>query len=267
MIHLGTIDESATLGTSWLHRASPITKLVAFALVLAAAIVTWNVLVLASLLLLLAAGVFSSGVPRRFAFGLAAYPALFAALFALATAPDVLVGLVLVLKAGTAGLAAISIVLTTPYPQIFAPLQRIVPGIVGDALLMTYRSTFLLLDKFTNLLTAVRLRSGGLTGHPVRAAQATTRAMGGLLLYSFDLSQREYDVMRLRGYERRLHVTLPRSVSPAKDAALIIVALAALGVSVLWRVGSVALNPYSWLVPLMPAAVLLYAALTTRRNR
>jgi cobalt/nickel transport system permease protein len=264
VIHLGTIDESATLGSSWLHRAWPVAKLVAFACVLAAVMVTWNALVLLALLLLMAAAVISARVPARFAFGLAAYPAIFAVMFAIASAPDPLVGVTIVLKALAAGLAAVTIALTTPYPQIFAPLQRLVPGIVGDALLMTYRSTFLLLDKFGRLLTAVRLRSGLSPGHPVRAAYATARAMGGLLLYSFDLSQREYDVMRLRGYERRLRVKLPSSVSPLRDAGLVGAAVLALATSVLWRVGAGTLNPYSWLVPVLPALALAGAALTSR---
>ncbi len=265
-MHIGAVDQAATLGTSWLHRSWPIAKLVAFALVLAAAMVTWNLLVLLGIVVLLSAAIVSSRVKPGLAFTLAAYPAFFAAVFALASAPDVLSGFVIVLKALAAGLAAVTVALTTPYPQIFAPVQRVVPGIVGDALLMTYRSTFLLLDKFANLMTAVRLRSGVSVGQPVRAARATTQALGGLLLYSFDLSQRDYDIMRVRGYQDRLRVAVHPSTSRAADAVLVATTLAALATSLLWRIAADSLNPYSWLVPI-PALFALLAALVSSRRK
>ncbi len=262
-MNLGVIDTSATSGSSWLHRRSPTTKLIAFALVLGAVVVTWNVLVVASFAVVLAAGVVSARLRGRLAFGLAAYPALFALIFVVASAPNVLTGTVIVLKAVTAALAAVTVVLTTPYPQVFAPVQRVVPGVVGDALLMTYRATFLLLDKFTHLLRSMRLRAGIAGTHPLQSARATTRSLGGLLLYSFDLSERDYDIMRLRGYEGRLRAELPKSQSRAIDVALLAVALTLLATSVLWRVAWQTLNPYSWL-PLAGAAVLFGIALVVR---
>lgn len=264
-MHIGSVDESATLGRSWVHTASPVAKLLAFALVLAATVVSWNVLVLAGLLILLVATTTTARLRPGLTYALAAYPALFAGVFAFASAPDVPTGLVIIMKAAVAGLAAVSVILTTPYPQVFAPIQRIVPGIVGDALLMTYRSTFLLLDKFANLLTAIRLRAGLRGGHPVRTARATSQALGGLLLYSFDLSQRDYDVMRLRGYQDRLKTSLPRSTAPIRDVFLLVAAALALVTSVLWRFAATTLNPYSWIVLFLPLVALAAAVLTSRR--
>ena len=258
-MHIGAIDESATMGRSWIHSASPISKLLAFVLLLAAAMVSWNVLVLLSVVLLLGAALVSSGSKPRLAFGLAAYPAVFAIVFAVASAPDILTGAAIVAKAFAAGLSAVTIVLTTPYPQVFAPIQRVVPTIVGDALLMTYRSTFLLLDKLSNLMRSVRLRSGLSAGQPVRAARASAQALGGLLLYSFDLSQRDFDVMRVRGYQDRLQASLPRSTNRHADALMLAAAAAMLATSVLWRVGSESLNPFSWLLPPVPALLLALA--------
>ncbi len=263
-MHIGRIDGSATLGDSWLHRVSPISKLLAFAAVLAAVIVSWNVLVVGSLTIALVAVAVSARLDGKLAASLAVYPAIFALVFAFSAATSVLGGVVIVLKATTAALGAVIVVLTTPYPYVFAPLQRIVPGIVGDALLMTYRSLFLMLEKFGNLLTAAKLRSGLRVGHPVRSARATTRALGGLLLYAFDLSQRSYDIMRMRGYEGRLRVSMPRSASRPTDAALLAGAAALLAVSVTWRLEWQALNPFSWIVPVVPVLALV-AALLARR--
>lgn len=262
-MNIGVIDTSATLGTSWLHRCSPISKLVAFASVLAAIVVTWNLFVVLTVVAALTCAVVSARLKPALAFGLAAYPALFAFVFALASASDALTGSVIVLKAVAAALAAVTVVLTTPYPQVFSPLQRVVPGVVGDALLMTYRSLFLVIEKFSNLLRAMRLRAG-IVGHaPLRSAAGTTRALGGLLLYSLDLSQRDYDVMRLRGYERRLRTELPRSTNPITDVVLLSACTLILAVSILWRIGWRNLNPYSWL-PLAVACTALGITLAFR---
>lgn len=262
---IGAIDRSATRHDGFLRGCSPISKLVALALLLAAALVTWNVFVLASIFLTLVGALALGRVELRLALTLAAYPAFFAVVFALASAPDLMTGAVIVGKAVTAALAAVTVVLSTPYPQVFAPIQRIVPGIVGDALLMTYRSTFILLEKFSRLLRAARLRSGIQAGQPVRAATATAGALGGLLMYSIDLSQRDYDVMRLRGYEGRLRVTPQHSAHPAIDALMLAATMALLTTSVLWRIRSEALNPYSWLVIIAPLLFLAAAAALTAK--
>jgi energy-coupling factor transporter transmembrane protein EcfT len=254
------VDTSAVMGASPAHRAAPWAKIAGFGLVVAAVVFSTNVLVVAGMALALAAAVPAWRLPGRAVFSLAAYPGIFAALFAFAAAPDVLVGSLFVAKAVTAALAALLLIFTTPYPQVFAPLQAVVPSVVGDAMLMTYRSLFLLADKFGHLLTAIRLRSGLAKGHPVRAARATASALGGLLLYSIDLSQREYDVLRVRGYGRRLRVKLPHGDSAA-GGWLLAAAMAMFGVSLAVRLAYVALNPYSWIVPLVSLALLVTVAL------
>jgi len=251
------IDLCATTGTSRLHGASPITKLVAFAFVLAAVVVQQNLFVVLACLLLLVALAVASRLPARQVFGLAAYPALFSLVFAFAAAPDSFTGAMFVVRAVAASLAAIVLLFVTPYPQLFAPLQRVLPEVVGDALLMTYRSVFLLAEKFEHLRVAIRLRSGLTHGHPLRAARATVGALGALVLYAFDLSQREYDVMRLRGYQGRLRVTLPHAASRSFDAALLASAAAVLVVAVVFRAAGAALTPWSWLLAATAALALL----------
>ena len=245
-MRMSSVDESATLGDSVLHTAGPIAKLVAFTAVLAAIVTSTNVLVVATVAIVLLAAIPVARLPWRTVLTLAAYPAFFALLFAWAAAPDVLSGALIVAKALGSALAAVLLMFTTPYPQVFAPLQRVLPQIVGDALLMTYRSFFVLLGGFQRLLLASRLRAGVTAGQPVRAAEAATRALGGLVLQTIDLSQRTWDVMRLRGYERGLVVEIPRGRSRRVDAAIVSVAVAMLAVSVAWRVFWPILNPFSW---------------------
>lgn len=250
MMRISLIDESAARGTTPLHEASPKAKVASFVMVLTAVVTVQNALVILAVALLLAALALRWRMPAAPMLALAAYPGVFAAVFAFASAPDPLTAAAVVLKAVTAASAAVLLVFSTPYPQVFAPLQRLSPPLVGDAMLMTYRSLFLLARRFAGLVTAIRLRSGISAGHPLRAARATARALGPLLLYSFDLAQRDYDVMRLRGYERRLRAYMPPGESPALDAAVLLAGAAVLAAAVAFRVWWRALNPYSWIPPL-----------------
>ena len=261
---IGAIDRSGTQGTSWLHRATPRSKLLGVALVLAAAIVSWNFLVLFALVLVLFAAALSADLDVKLTLTLSLYPAFFAAIFAFASAPSWLGALVIVLKAVTAALAVVTIVLTTPYPQVFAPLQRVAPGLVGDALLMTYRTLFLLLERFADVVRSIRLRSG-VGRSPARALRMGAASLGNVLLYSIDLAEREYDVMRLRGYNGRLEITVPTRARTFAEALLLAGGGASLFVAVAWRLGAAGLNPYSWLV-LVPALVALATGAYVRRR-
>jgi cobalt/nickel transport system permease protein len=259
---IGAIDRSGTQGSSWLHRATPRSKLLAVAFVLAAAIVSWNFLVLTSLVLVLFAAALSADLDLKLTLTLSLYPAFFAAIFAFASAPAWLGALVIVLKAVAAALAVVIVVLTTPYPQVFAPLQRMAPGLVGDALLMTYRTFFLLLERFADVVQSIRLRAG-IGRSPGRALRMGAASLGNVLLYSVDLAQREYDVMRLRGYSGRLEISVPTHAWTFAEALLLVTSALSLLVATVWRFGASGLNPYSWLVAL-PALAALVAAVFVR---
>lgn len=266
MIDVGAIDRSATSGGGPLRDASPAVKLWALALVVGAALVNWNVLVLGSVFLSLVAALLWGRLRPGLALGLAAYPSIFAVVFAFASAPSMSVAAAIVGKAVTAALAAALVVLSTPYPQVFAHVQRVTPGIVGDALLMTYRSAFILLEKFASLMQATRLRSGTQGRGSLRSIKSTAAALGGLLLYALDLAQRDYDIMRVRGYEGRLRVSPQPGRNRRADIVVLSISAVLLATSVVFRLESVALNPYSWIVPLPALALVGAAAITSRRN-
>ena len=260
------VDRSAVTGVSPLHHAAPGTKLVAMALVMAAVVTATDPLVIAAVALALVAVAASLRLPLKEMLPLALYPAVFAVVFAFAAAPGPVTGALIVLKAVTAALTVVVLMFTTPYPQVFAPLQRITPTLVGDALLMTYRSLFILAEQSADLLRAVRLRAGISARQPIRGARATTRALGGLLLYSFDLSQREYDILRLRGYEGGLKVTPKVSTAPAADVAAIVFGAAALALTLAFRF-SPPLAGYAWIAATAALAALILGVLLGRRSR
>jgi energy-coupling factor transporter transmembrane protein EcfT len=175
------------------------------------------------------------------------------------------VGAVVVLKAAAAGLAAILLTLTTPYPQVFAPVQAIVPGIVGDALLMTYRTFFLLLARFSEMMTAVRLRSASRSGGVRRSVRDTAAALGNVILYSFDLAQHDYDVLYVRGYSGKLRASSIAGTPGARDPLLGLAAVLVLAAAIAVRVRPEQLGAYSWLA-LIPAVAALATSLIRRRT-
>lgn len=260
------VDRSAVSGDTLLHRAAPASKLAATGLLLGAVMTVNDPLVAAGVTLSLVGAAAAVRLPLRQMLPLALYPALFALIFAFAAAPGPVTGALVVLKAVTAALSVVTLMFSTPYPQVFAPIQRLTPQVVGDALLMTYRSLFILAEKFADLTRAVRLRAGLSVQQPVRSARATVRALGGLLLYSLDLSQREYDILYLRGYEGGLRVSPQRSADRTADAAAVAYAVLIFGIVLALRL-TPALRGYSWLVTVAGATDLLTGLLIGRRHR
>ena len=229
---IAAIDQWANNGTSPLHAASALGKGLAATFVLAAVIVSWSPYLLLSIYLVLLAGVLVSRLPFRSVAGIAAYPTIFAALFALSrldgtwTTPAVIL-----LKSLTAAQVMVLLIATTPYPDVFAAIGRFLPRIVADGLFITYNSVFLLLDQFDHMLTAQRLRGGMSRRRPIASGVNLARSLGMLLIHAIDLAERLYEIMRVRGYRGRIVATSRwRAISerdvPPMAAALVLLAVA-----------------------------------------
>ena len=202
---IASIDYWANSGTSALHRGSALGTGIAALAFVAAVVVTSSPYLLATLYLLLLGGVFASRLPARKLMMIAAYPTLFALLFAASQWNGNLAGpITILLKALTAAQAMVLLITTTPYPDIFAGVGRLMPGLLADGLFLTYRSFFLLLSEMGRVLTALRLRGGLRKGRYLTNAANLARALGMLLVRAIDLSERLYGVLRVRGYRGRL---------------------------------------------------------------
>jgi cobalt/nickel transport system permease protein len=199
------IDYWAQSGQSRWHQASALAKMIGTALTIAAVVLSGDIFVLVAIYLLLAAVLAGTRLDTRRILLIAAYPGLFAVLFALSRWDgDWLTPATIIAKALTAALATVLLIVTTPYPDIFAALQRVFPPLVGDALFLTYRAFFLTLESMGHLLTALRLRGGLVPGHYLSNGRNIASSLGLLLINSLDMSQRLYDVLSVRGYNGRL---------------------------------------------------------------
>ena len=198
------IDHLASAGDSPWHRSSALSKLLLLFTYVALAVVTPSWGVLAALLATLVAMCVSARAPLRLMVAAAATPFLFAFIFTLVhTRSDWDEPLVLFARPMVAGLAAIWLVITTPYPDLFAPISRVLPRGVGDGLFLTYRAVFTLYSRVERMGSTLRLR--GAMARPMQQRFALLgEAVGTVVLSGFDRSQRLYQTMRLRGHSGRV---------------------------------------------------------------
>ena len=257
---VATVDLWATSGRSSLHRSSATAKIVAAALCLAAVIVVQNLLIVLAIFLLVLAATRRAGLPvRQLALG-AGYAGVFAGLFAFAQyAGDLIVPLTTIAKAITAASVALLLISTTPYPRLFAVLGRILPGVLVDIFYMTYRSIFILLKCLHDVMVAVRLRGGLAGGNILVKARNLGTALALSVLHTFDVSERTYTVMRLRGYSGGLSGERVEGIRRG-ELPLIGLAMVVAAIAFVFRYAFVWLNPYSWL-PLAIAVVVLIVSL------
>jgi len=202
-----------------LHRAAPPAKLAGVAFAIAALSLSSRPEVVGALAGAWLMVVIGTQVPVRAALLLIGYAMGFASLYAILTWegswPD---AALLVLKAGGAAASVLALIVTTPYPEVFRALRRWLPPLLVDALLLTYRSLFILLHRWEQLWSALRLRHGLSRRHPVRSARAMAPGLGVLLIGALDRSETLYDAMLLRGYRGR--ITAPKRYAFRKEDLL-----------------------------------------------
>ena len=232
---IALVDLWASSGRSIWHRASALAKMAFLVALLFAAITAREPVLLAALAGLVLACLAMARVPLGAALLLGLYPVLFSSLFTLSRwdgtwqTPALLLG-----RSLTSSLGAVLLVATTPYPDLFAPIARVTPRLVGDGLFLTYRAFFGLLHRADRMWVALRLR-GGLTGRGLpRDLRHAGEGLGQLVLHSYDRSQRLYAVMQIRGHSGRVCGCRHWADFSAADLlplglALLVVAFAVLG--------------------------------------
>jgi cobalt/nickel transport system permease protein len=202
---IALVDTWASSGRSTWHRASALAKIGFVACVLFVALRADTPATLVALVAVILASLALARVPLGPALLLGLYPVLFSSLYVLSRWDGTWqLPAVLVLRSLAGSLAAVLLVATTPYPDLFAPIARVTPRLVGDGLFLTYRAFFGLLHRANRMWTALRLR-GGLTGRGLpRDLRHSGEGLGQLVLHSYDRSQRLYAVMQIRGHSGRV---------------------------------------------------------------
>ena len=201
---LARIDQLASSGTTTWHRASAIAKLLLAAALIGVAIASRSIALLVALYGCAWVLVITSRLPGRLVIVAASYPLLVSMLFVIGSWDQTWQTPVrLLLRPLTASLTAVWLVGTTPYPDLFAPISRVLPRSAGDGLFLTYRALFELMASAERLWRALRLR-GGTQGSPRRRLNLAGESLASLVLFGFERSQRQYSAMLLRGHSGRI---------------------------------------------------------------
>ncbi len=231
---VGRLDLAASSGRSVWHRASALSKLLLTLLLVLLAVFSRSIALLVTLEALVWGLALSSRLPARVILTILVYPLAFSALFVIATWDGTWTTPVrLLLRPTTACLAAIWVVATTPYPDLFAPLSRVLPANVADGLFITYRALFELVERSERLVRALKLR--GVSGRLGRRLRASGGSLGTLVLFSFERSERLYATMLLRGHSGRVCGCRHWAEVTGADAWVAACGVAAVGLA--WALG------------------------------
>lgn len=198
-MELAQIDQWAVGGTSAWHRASALGKLIATALLIAAVVGARDWRVLAVIYAAVLVAIATAHLPVLKIALLGAYPALFTLLFALSQTGGWGVVLLVLSRALAAAIVMLLLITTTPYVDVFAALGRVLPSLLADGLLVTYRSFFVLLETFGQLVTGLRLR-GAYSRYKLKGFSQMAEVVGVTFLRALDLAEHSHAVLRLRGY-------------------------------------------------------------------
>lgn len=233
---IAILDHWSTSGRSLVHRAGPAPKVIMAVCLVAAVVITRHIALLGIIYALCVALLATARVPPLKVVVIAAYPALFVLLFVFSAwdgtwqTPTLLFG-----RALAAAMTLVTLMATTPYPRVFGILSRALPRIVGESLFLTYRALFMLIEMAGELVTATRVRSGLRLRRPLANLRNLSAALGKLLIHALDRSERQYDIMAVRGYAGR--IAGPERVwnTLATDAVPVALGLVMLAAAVMLR--------------------------------
>jgi energy-coupling factor transporter transmembrane protein EcfT len=233
---IAQMDQRASSGRTIWHRSGALGKLLLAAAVIGLALASPSLTLLVSVHALAWLLVATSGLPPRVVAAAAGYPLLFLTLFLVARWDGTLATpLALVLRPLTASLTAVWLLGTTPYPDVFAPLSRVLPRGAGDGLFLTYRALFALLTRAEWLRMSLRLR-GGMSGPLRRRLAVVGEGLGTLVVHGFERSRHLYSAMLLRGHSGRVCGCRHFARRSVADLGVIGVALAlATAAVLLWK--------------------------------
>jgi cobalt/nickel transport system permease protein len=239
MIHtLSRLDWIASAGRSPWHRASALSKLMLTVLIVMLAVFAPSLKMIAALHLLAWTLTLTARLPWRLMAAAAGYPIVFSLLFVIArwdgTAQTVGT---LMMRPLAASIAVVWLIGTTPYPDLFAPISRLLPRGAADGLFLTYRALFELMSRLERMVRALRLR-GGAAGPTRRRLTVAGEGLGTLVLYGFERSQRLHAVMLLRGHGGRICGCRHWAETSRADLLVAAAGASAIAAAVLtWRAG------------------------------
>jgi cobalt/nickel transport system permease protein len=225
-MHLADIDYQALSKRSWLHDRRTDVKGISTLLVLIAVLAAQNLTILVVILCFLFLALLSSRLSMKAILQLSFYPLFFSSIFiSILWSSNPTLGLLSLLKALSSAWLMITLVATTAYVDLFATLSKVLPALLVDLFLFTYRSFFILLEKVSDLMKVIRLRGGYHPYHPIRNIKNFSSALALLFVRAFEMNDRMYQIYSLRGYTGKLPLREEAKPWTLSDFSLILISL------------------------------------------
>ena len=211
------IDYYAIHGTSFLHKANAPSKILFTALLIASIILTNDLYTLLGIYFTLVSLAIWTKLPVQRIITIAAYPAIFALIFAfLIWNGSWLKAAVIILKALSAALTMVLLIVTTPYPDVFNVVRPI----------------FILLELTDELIKALRVRGGISRRKYISNIKNFSSGIGLLLVKGFDFSEKFYGMMIVRGYGGKISGDRREPVITYNDILVIVIGLIIFGITI-----------------------------------
>lgn len=200
-MHIAYIDQLANNENGYLHKTSGIAKIFLTGSFIASIIIAKYLIELLLIFTVVTILIATNKLPVRKLLRFCLYPAFFSLLFALIkfthSAEE---GFAIILKAVDSALAAILLITTTPYTEIFSFFRLFLPDVVVGGMFFTYRIFFILLEKIENALAIIKLRGGFRPSNIIFNVKNLACILGVLFISAIDMSERMYNIYSLRGY-------------------------------------------------------------------
>lgn len=209
--YISFIDNLAFNTQSVMHQASALSKILMVIMIISTVVITSDALVLVYALTVMILAFVISNLPVVRIMAFASYALFFSLVFAVSQVDGgILASSVIILKAVTAAVSLLLLITTTPYPQIFTVLQKIFPSVLSDAVLVTYRSFFILIEQMGSRVTAIRVRGGYSPLRVIGNLNSVGKIIGHSFIHAWELSEKMNDAMFVRGYKGKLPVSFSR---------------------------------------------------------
>jgi energy-coupling factor transporter transmembrane protein EcfT len=226
------LERSAGSGVAVFHRASPLAKVTMLSLCVTGAWCSRSLGPLVASALISVSLVAATGPLGRGLVPLVIYPAAVGSLFSALMAPTASAFVLTLSRLLAISSCLVLVAGTTPVGQALSLTAWLLPPVANDAVLATYRSLYVLLERLDTRLAAARMR--GLRPGTLRDLHLTLCVLGNLLLSAFDdaACAAQAAGMRTRGpltHRQRIRT------SPS-DWAPVSVGLLYVGLALAWRV-------------------------------
>ncbi|HHU68795.1 MAG TPA: hypothetical protein GXZ31_00655 [Thermoanaerobacterales bacterium] len=204
-MEIAFFDNLAVNGKSFLHNASTLSKFIFTAIIINCVIISRGINELIFIAVLQSVLIIAIRLPIKRIFMAAFNPMFFSLVFAVTKYPPFgYDSLLVLLKTFSAVLSVLILISATPFTELFSLLGHFLPSIITDALFVTYRSIFILIQQLDNHLTIMKIR-GGFNGGFINSIKNFSSLLGLVIIRSIDLSERMYHILKIRGYKGKIY--------------------------------------------------------------